>query len=165
MVKKKRKIAKQKTSKKEKNGLLKFIFLAIFLILLGCALWIDKSNNSQEIAAYTPKNSIQIGWFNIIRKIIKPPPGITPPLTAAPTPCVNANYNQQQLAGKQRIAMVVQPTNAPIPTEAPYIPTTPMPTYTPRPTRPPATITPIRTATPTTIPSQITISVPYSPCP
>ncbi len=90
-----KKKTRPKKVKKEKNGLLKFIFLAAFVVLLFTALFFQKQTEESillvsNIASSTPRGSIQIGTFkNSPRGSITPT--VTKPTgrTNSPTPTTN----------------------------------------------------------------------------
>lgn len=96
MAKKKQKTIRRKRIKKEKNGLLKFLFLAGFLILLFGALWYESQNKNiltiaSEIASSTPRKSLQIETFGLPAKTtthatITPTRSNTRPPTATVSP-------------------------------------------------------------------------------
>lgn len=90
---KKKTTIKKKYNKKEKNGLLKFVFLTGFIVLLGLALFLQNSQKPTQIsniASETTKKSIQLGTFTLPSSAV-PNTTITsnpqiPTKTPTPTP-------------------------------------------------------------------------------
>jgi len=90
-MKKKTKIKKHN---KEKNALLKFIFLAGFIILLLGALIFQKQTGESiflvsNIASSTPRGTIQIGTFERSEEKNNPPTSKPGAPTKTPTPTIN----------------------------------------------------------------------------
>lgn len=130
---KKKTRTKKKNLKKEKNGLLKFVFLAGFVILLAMALFFQHTPpTSQAIASefflfrknthYAPKKSIQIGWF----KIFRPSPTAKPTqVPVTPTPCPGGTHSQS-------VAFVPAQPTSPVNNNPPIYITQTLPTITQR---------------------------------
>lgn len=127
---------KKKYPQKENNKIIKFVFLAGFVLLLAAALLLQaKTPQSQGVASefflfrkqtnYVQKKAIQIGWFKIFRPTATPAPTQTP---VTPTPCPGGTH--AQASDSQSVAFAPAQPTTPLNNNPPVYITQTLPTVT-----------------------------------